>query len=64
MNSRRIEERYETQTVKSEWEPSERVNTKEMSDEAILAWVRAANKRAKAEEEYIKFRSVYVEDNW
>ena len=64
MNSRRLEERIETPHAVCEWEPCDRVDVREMSDKDILAWVRASNKKAKAEMDYTRFRSVFVEDNW
>ncbi len=66
MSSRLVEERFETPDVKSEWEPCTRVNVRYLSEAEIKAWVREANKRAKREQEYVKFRSVADDsgDNW
>ena len=58
MADRIIEERFQTEQVIGEWEPCQRIDARYLSDKEVLAWVRAANKKAKADQEYVKFRSI------
>jgi hypothetical protein len=47
--------------IKCEWEPSSAVDTRYMTDAEVTAWVRVANKKAKAEGNWTQYRS--LEDN-
>ena len=68
LNDRRIEERIESPDgyAKGEWEPSTAVDVRHMSGADVKAWVRAANKAAKAAGSYIRYRSLADDSgaNW
>jgi hypothetical protein len=66
MADRIIQERFQTPHVIGEWEACERIQTKYLSDREVLAWVRNANRQAKIDQEYVKFRSIPDEsgDSW
>ncbi len=56
MTDRKIEERFDTPDVKGEWEPCTRVKVVDLGD--VKAWVRAANKKARLDGEFVRFRSI------
>ena len=59
MNSRKIQERTEFKNgIRGEWEPTTSIEQKNMTDKEILAWVRMANKEARLNDEYVRYRSV------
>jgi hypothetical protein len=66
MNARQVEERFEANGIKGEWETCNRAKFGSMDDKQIAAWVRNANKTAKANNEFVKFRSILKDDgsNW
>jgi len=66
MNARKVEERFEANGIKGEWETCSRAKFGLMEDKEITAWVRAANKAAKATTEYVRFQSTLKDDgsNW
>jgi hypothetical protein len=59
-----IQEMFYTDEVKGEWEDSTRVDTRYLSEREVAAWVREANKRAKTEMEFVRFRSIERDDSY
>lgn len=66
MADRILQERFQTEHVIGEWEECQRIDTRYMTDKDVLAWIRAANKKAKEDQENVKFRSIPDESgtNW
>ncbi len=60
---RLMQERFETENVKGEWEPSAvRVPAHVVTDGDFRRFVAELNKRAKVEGEFVRYRSVENED--
>ncbi len=66
MNSRKIQERIEFPNgIRGDWEPTT-CDQNNMDDKEILQWVRTANKEAKLNKEYVRYRSISDDSgvNW
>ena len=64
--NRKIQQRCDWGDIKSEWEDHPVYGADKWSDSDVKAWVREANKRAKREGSYERYRSIADEsgNNW